>query len=121
MKLITAIIDPEVLDVVRDALRDAGVAGLTITAAQGSGRRGGEVKIYRGSEYVDDLRGGARVELVVGSREQAELVVNVLAVATRQAGSDFGKVWVGDVDWVVSLRTGEMNLDALGSGSSPPG
>ena len=67
---------------------------------------------------MDDLRGGARLELVVAGREQAELVVNVLAVATRQAGIDFGKVWVGDVDWVVSLRNGEMNLEALRSDPS---
>ena len=113
MKLITAVVDPELLDTIRDALRDAGTTGLTISQAHGAGRRGGEVKTYRGAEYVDDLKAGARLELVVAGREEAEQIVNLLVGITHAHPSASGKVWVGDVDWVVSLRTGEMNLDAL--------
>jgi nitrogen regulatory protein P-II 1 len=113
MKLITAVIEPDNADRVEAALKEAGVTGLTITAAQGFGHLGGEEKIWRGSRHVVDLHPKVRFEMVVAGREEAQLVVNVLAAATRTGRADGGKVWVGDVDWVVNLRTGAMNLDAI--------
>lgn len=113
MKLITALVHPDSLDRVKEALKEAGVTGLTVTTAQGFGRRGGETTIYRGSALELDLVPRSRLEMVVAGRDEAERIVNVLRVATFSGQASDGKVWVGDVDWVVSLRTGEMNAEAI--------
>jgi nitrogen regulatory protein PII len=113
LKLITAVIPQDRLEDVKDALKAEGVTGLTVTLAQGFGRRGGEKKIWRGAEHVVDLQPKLRLEMVVPGRAEAERVVNVLVRSTGPGPVGEGKVWVGDVDWVVSLRTGEMNDDAL--------
>ena len=113
MKLITAVIEPDHVDLVKDALKDAGVTGLTVSKAEGFGHPGGEEKIWRGAKHVVDLHPKVRLEMVVAGREDAERVVNVLAAATRRGKADGGKVWVVDVDWVVNLRSGAMNLDAI--------
>lgn len=113
MKLITAVIPADRLDEVKAALKTAGVTGLTVTQAQGFGRHGGETKIYRGSTYVVDLEPRLRLEMVVPGPSEVERIVNVLVASTSPGPTGDGKVWVGDVDWVVSLRTGEMNDDAV--------
>jgi len=113
MKLITAVIEPDHVDRVKEALKDAGVTGLTVSRAEGFGHPGGEERIWRGATHVVDLHPKVRLEMVVAGREEAERVVNVLVAATRMPKADGGKVWVGDVDWVVNLRTGAMNLDAI--------
>ena len=55
MKLITAIIKPFKLDDVKDALRGAGVDGMTVSEVKGFGRQGGHTETYRGSEYQIDF------------------------------------------------------------------
>src|SRR5690349_21501161 len=98
MKLITAVIEPDHVDLVKEALKEAGVTGLTITKADGFGHPGGEEKIWRGSVHLVDLHPKVRLEMVVAGREQAERVVNVLAAATRRPKADGGKVWVTEVE-----------------------
>ncbi|MFN5650036.1 MAG: P-II family nitrogen regulator, partial [Actinomycetes bacterium] len=51
MKLITTIIKPFKLDDVKDALKSAGVQGMTVSEVRGFGRQGGHSETYRGSEY----------------------------------------------------------------------
>jgi nitrogen regulatory protein PII len=58
MKLISAIIRPFKLDEVREALSDAGVSGITVTEVKGFGRQKGHTELYRGAEYVVDVRTG---------------------------------------------------------------
>ena len=56
MKLITAVVKPFKLDDVKDALKAAGIAGLTVTEVRGFGRQGGHTEAYRGAEYKIDFR-----------------------------------------------------------------
>src|SRR5213079_3796589 len=62
MKLITAVIKPHRLDEVKDALRDFGVHGLTVSEASGYGRQKGHTEVYRGAEYTVDLVPKLRIE-----------------------------------------------------------
>jgi nitrogen regulatory protein P-II 1 len=55
MKLITAIIKPFKLDDVKSALKDLGVAGMTVAEVQGFGRQRGHTEVYRGAEYQVDF------------------------------------------------------------------
>jgi len=113
MKLITAIIKPFKVDEVKDALKAAGVTGLTVSEVKGFGRQGGHTEIYRGAEYTIDFMPKVQLEMVVEDREEVERVVNVLTAAARTGKIGDGKIWVTDVEWLVRIRTGEMNADAI--------
>ena len=65
MKLITAIIKPFKLDDVKDALKAAGVVGITVTEVRGFGRQGGHTETYRGTEYQIDFVPKVKLEIVV--------------------------------------------------------
>ncbi|MFM9036193.1 MAG: P-II family nitrogen regulator, partial [Actinomycetota bacterium] len=65
MKLITAIVKPFKLDDVKDALKAAGVQGITVSEVRGFGRQGGHSETYRGAEYKIDFVPKVRLELVV--------------------------------------------------------
>ena len=65
MKMVMAIIKPFKLDDVREALADAGVAGITATEVKGFGRQKGHTELYRGAEYVVDFLPKVKVEVVI--------------------------------------------------------
>ncbi len=65
MKLVVAIIKPFKLDEAKDALRDLGISGLTVSDAQGFGRQRGHTEVYRGGEYTIDFVPKVRVEILV--------------------------------------------------------
>ena len=65
MKHITAIIKPFKLDDVKDALKAAGVVGLTVTEVRGFGRQGGHTETYRGAEYQIDFVPKTKIEIVI--------------------------------------------------------
>jgi nitrogen regulatory protein P-II 1 len=113
MKLVTAIIKPYKLDDVKEALKEAGVTGLTINEVKGFGRQGGHTELYRGAEYTIDFMPKVEIKMVVEDRAEAERVVNVVANAARTGKIGDGKIWVTDVEWLVRIRTGEMDTDAI--------
>src|SRR5690606_37884399 len=74
MKMVMAIIKPFKLDDVREALADAGVAGITATEVKGFGRQKGHTELYRGAEYVVDFLPKIKLEVAV-TDDQADAVV----------------------------------------------
>ena len=67
LSLVTAVIKPHAVEAVRDALKDAGVSGMTITEVKGFGRQGGHTETYRGAEYPIDFVPKLKVEVLVAS------------------------------------------------------
>ncbi len=65
MKLITAVVKPFKLDDVKDALKAAGITGMTVTEVRGFGRQGGHTETYRGAEYKIDFVPKVAIDLVV--------------------------------------------------------
>jgi nitrogen regulatory protein P-II 1 len=112
VKLITAVVKPHKLDVVKAALKDAGVAGMTVTEVQGFGRQSGHTEVYRGAEYTVDFVPKARVEVLVDDDAEPG-VVDAVVEAARTGKIGDGKIWVTDVASVVRIRTGELDVDAL--------
>ena len=112
MKLITAVIKPFKIDDVKEALKTAGVQGITVSEVRGFGRQGGHTETYRGSEYQIDFVPKAKVELVVDD-SNADAVIEVIrkAAATGKIGD--GKIWVTNVEQVIRIRTGEQGPDAI--------
>lgn len=112
MKLITAIVKPFKLDDVKDALKAAGVNGITVTEARGFGRQGGHVETYRGAEYKVDLIPKVRLDILV-DKSVVDHIVDVLVKAAGTGKIGDGKVWVTDVTRVVRIRTGEEGTSAI--------
>ncbi len=112
MKLIVGIIKPFKLDDVKDAVKDLGVQGLTISEVQGFGRQRGHTEVYRGAEYTVDFVPKVRVEILVDDAEADRVVERLIETArTGQIGD--GKVWVVPVENAWRIRTGEVGTDAL--------
>ena len=65
MKLVTAIVKPFKLDDVKDALKAAGVTGITVSEVRGFGRQGGHTETYRGAEYKIDFVPKVELDVVV--------------------------------------------------------
>ncbi|HLT15296.1 MAG TPA: P-II family nitrogen regulator [Acidimicrobiales bacterium] len=112
MKLITAVIKPFKLDEVKEALKAAGVAGMTVTEVQGFGRQAGHTEVYRGAEYTVDFVPKVKVEVLAEDDQIAGLVDAIAAAASTGKIGD-GKLWVTDVALVQRIRTGERGADAL--------
>jgi nitrogen regulatory protein P-II 1 len=112
MKLITAVIKPFKLDDVKEALKAAGVAGLTVSEVRGFGRQGGHTETYRGAEYKIDFVPKVAVEIVVDDAEVDQILETItVAAATGKIGD--GKIWVTQVDRLIRIRTGEEGPDAV--------
>jgi nitrogen regulatory protein P-II 1 len=112
VKLITAVVKPHKVDDVKDALRAAGVNGITVSEAKGFGRQGGHTETYRGAEYKIDFVPKMRIEIVVDDDKADELIETVCHAASTGKIGD-GKIWVTNVEQVIRIRTSERGTDAL--------
>lgn len=112
MKFIVAIIKPEMLDAVRDALSETGVEGMTVTEVRGYGRQRGQVEVYRGVEYDVQFMPKIKLEIAV-SDDGAEEAARVLGEAARSGRIGDGKIFVCDLLDAVRIRTGESGSVAL--------
>ena len=112
MKLIIAYIKPFKVDEVKDALKAAGVSGMSTSDTSGFGRQSGQTEVYRGAEYEVDFVPKVKVEVLV-SDELASVVVDTLAATAHTGDIGDGKIAVLPVDEVVRIRTGERGPDAL--------
>ncbi len=112
MKLITAVIKPFKLDDVKAALKEAGVAGITVSEVQGFGRQSGHTEVYRGTEYTIDFVPKVKFEVLVDDSDVDRVLDAIVATARTEKIGD-GKVWVTSVDQIVRIRTGELGTDAI--------
>ena len=110
--LVTAIIKPFKLEEVKEALRGAGVVGLTVNEVQGYGRQGGKTETFRGSEYKMEFVPKVKIEVLVETTD-VDKVIDIVAAAARTGKIGDGKVWSYDLDRLMRIRTGEMGDDAV--------
>jgi nitrogen regulatory protein P-II 1 len=112
LQLVTAVIKPHKLDVVKEALQGAGVLGMTVTEVRGFGRQGGHTETYRGSEYQIDFVPKVKLEVLCPAIEVDKVTATIVDAARTERIGD-GKIWVTDVDQVARIRTGERGEDAI--------
>jgi nitrogen regulatory protein P-II 2 len=112
MKLVTAIIKPFKLDEVRDALTAIGVHGLTVTEVKGYGRQKGHTEIYRGAEYAVSFLPKLKIDVAVAA-ELVDKTIDAITTAARTGQIGDGKIFVGPIEKVVRIRTGEKDAEAL--------
>jgi nitrogen regulatory protein P-II 1 len=112
MKKIEAIIQPFKLEEVKEALKEIGVDGMTITEVRGHGRQKGHKEIYRGQEYKVDLLPKVKLELVV-PEARADEVLQALAFAARTGKIGDGKIFVYPVEQAIRIRNDDRGEAAL--------
>ena len=112
MKLITAIVKPFKLDDVKDALRAAGVEGITVGEVRGFGRQGGHTETYRGAEYKIDFVPKVKIEVIIAA-ERTTAVVEAIAAAAKTGKIGDGKVWSYPLTNLTRVRTGERGIEAI--------
>ena len=109
MKLLKAIIRPNKVDDVKDALAKLNISGMTVTEVRGHGQQKGHTAIYRGKEYNVSLLPKMQVEVVVPDTI-AEEAIRAIVEAARTGEIGDGRVFVLPVAESYRIRTGEREL-----------
>lgn len=112
MKKIEAIIQPHKLDEVKEALKGAGVDGITISEVRGHGRQKGHKEVYRGMEYEVDLLPKIKIETVVPDGRLDE-IARAIAAAARTGKIGDGKIFIYDVLEAIRIRNDDTGEAAL--------
>ena len=112
MKLITALIRPNRLPQVKEALFKAGVRGITLSRVSGHGGQGGIVEQYRGNQFIVEFH--EKVQLTIGVSDSfVETTIDAIVNAARTGEIGDGKIFVQPLESVVRIRTGERDTEAL--------
>ena len=106
MKLLKAIIRPNKVDDVKDALSKLNLSGMTVTEVRGHGKQKGHTAVYRGKEYNVSLLPKMQVEVVVAD-SIAEEAIRAIVEAARTGEIGDGRVFVLPVEESYRIRTGE--------------
>ena len=112
MKLISAVIRPEKLPEVLEALFRAEVYGLTISRVQGHGGETERVETYRGTTVKMELVEKVRLDIGV-SDPFVQVTIDAILGAARTGEVGDGKIFVVPVEKVIRIRTGEEDLAAV--------
>jgi nitrogen regulatory protein PII len=108
MKLIKAIVRPNKVDDIKDALDKLHVSGMTVTEVRGHGRQKGHTAVYRGKEYNVSLLPKMQIEVVV-AEDLLDSVVQAVITAARTGEIGDGRVFVLPVEQNYHIRTGERD------------
>ena len=113
MKLIIAIIQPDKLDAVRQALIDAEITRITVSRCTGHGRQE-DMDLYRGKEVTPNLIPKVRIEIAVNDTFE-KITVDTIVKAARHGDGKLGdgKIFVQDLARCVRIRTGEEGSEAI--------
>jgi nitrogen regulatory protein P-II 1 len=109
MKLIKAIVRPNKVDEVREALEQLNISGMTVTEVRGHGKQKGHTAIYRGKEYNVSLLPKMEIELVVDDGIADEAIKAIIQAARTGEIGD-GRVFVMPVGQSYRIRTGEQAI-----------
>lgn len=112
MKKIEAVIKPFKLEEVKDALAQAGIAGMTVSDVKGYGRQQGHSELYRGAEYVVDFLPKMKLELIVAD-EDVDSIISVIIDSAKTGKIGDGKIFVSPIEKVIRIRTGEQDEEAI--------
>lgn len=112
MKRITAIVRPEKLEPLKEALFAAKVGGMTISQVNGCGSQHGWKEYYRGTEVLLNMVPKVKFEIVVGD-EEVDGLVKVITETARTGNVGDGKIFVAPIDEVIRIRTDERGESAV--------
>ncbi|GGI80288.1 P-II family nitrogen regulator [Deinococcus wulumuqiensis] len=112
MKLITAVVRPERVQQVKEALFQAGISGLTLGRVSGHGGEQELVEHYRGTRVMIEFRDKVELRMAV-SEPFVEPAIAAICRSARTGEVGDGKIFVQPLERVVRIRTGEEDHAAL--------
>ncbi|MHB8653397.1 MAG: P-II family nitrogen regulator [Terriglobia bacterium] len=112
MTKLEAVIQPSRFDSVKDALREVGVDGMTVSEVRGTGRQRGHTEVYRGNEYTVDLLPKIKIEMVVPDK-LADLAVQAILRTAKSGKIGDGKIFLSRVDEAIRIRNEDKGDNAL--------
>ena len=113
MKLIVAIIRPEKLEAVQDALNEREVYLMTVSNVHGCGRQRGYTETFRGGKIVLRLLPKMKIEIAVND-EFVKPTIEAIESVAKTGNIGDGKIFVLPLENVVRIRTGETGGVAIG-------
>lgn len=113
MKMIIAVIQPEKLDSVKEALFNADVHKMTVSRVRGCGQQAGYDEHYRGQVKKVNLLDKIRIEIAVNDNFVQPTVKAIIKGAQSNNIGD-GKIFVMPMDECIRIRTEETGKDAIG-------
>jgi nitrogen regulatory protein PII len=112
VKRIEAVVRPEKLQDVKNALVSIGATGMTLEDVRGFGRQKGQTSTYRGISYTVEFLNKKRLVVVVPDDQLATVIDTITTAAATGIIGD-GKIFVSSVDEAIRIRTGEAGEVAL--------
>lgn len=112
MKRIAAVVRPEKLEPLKEALFQAKISGMTIYQVHGCGNQHGWKEYFRGSEVFLNMIPKVKFEIIVEDSRVDE-IVDVIADVARTGEVGDGKIFISSIDSVVRVRTGEKDEAAV--------
>ncbi len=109
---VEALIRPQKLDDVKEALNEIGVQGMTVSEVRGAGKQKGRTHLYRGTEYTVNLLEKVKLE-IVAEDDQAHLIADTIVKAAHTGEVGDGKIFLIPTSEVIRIRTGETGTAAL--------
>ncbi len=112
MKRIIAIVRPEKLEPLKDALFEANVSGMTISQVDGCGNQHGWKEYFRGTEVLLNMVPKVKFEIVADD-ERVDEIVKIIQEAAQTGDVGDGKIFISPVEQVIRIRTGEEGDSAI--------
>ena len=117
MKLVTAIIQPDKLDEVRQALVEAEINRITVSRCTGHGRAQGageDEELYRGQTVVPNLLPKVRLDIAC-NEEFVETAIEAILSSAKHGGGELGdgKIFITHLEECIRIRTGERGGTAI--------
>jgi nitrogen regulatory protein P-II 2 len=113
MKLITAIIQPDKFQDVKEALFKANVSKMTVTNVRGCGQQAGYQESYRGAIVEVNLLNKVQIDIAVND-DFVDATVDAIIKGARSGKIGDGKIFIKDLQESIRIRTGEKGASAIG-------
>jgi nitrogen regulatory protein P-II 1 len=115
VKLIIAIIQPNKLEAVKEALTRVEVFRLTVMDCQGFGRQKGQLNVHRGQEYGVNLLRKVQLQIAVNEAFVQPTIDAILEGGRTGESGEIGdgKIFVLPMDDCIRIRTGERGGEAI--------
>lgn len=112
MKKVEAIIRPEKLEDLREALDAKGFHGMTVTEVKGRGKQKGITLEWRVGEYRVEFMPKVKVEMVIQEKD-LELVIKTITSVCSTGSMGDGKIFISPIEEVIRISTKEQGIKAL--------
>ena len=112
MKKLEAIIRPSTFNAVQKALLEIGITAMTINKVHGIGHQEGYLETYRGISRRNDIVPNIKLEIIVDDPLVKDCI-EVISAAARTGKVGDGKIFISNIEKIVRIRTGDIDLKAL--------